>query len=142
MSFEEILKSEKIKPIKKTKDRSIYYEDYFDKDKIKFSYHFYKGNLAYIGIIFDQIFTSDSNNYYEEYNRIKHSFVIKYGKPTKSEIIWINKEFKNSPEKINEAIFKNHVMIKDFWESDKIILVMGLMSSTDKKLIEIMLSKN
>ncbi len=140
MSFEDVIKSENIKPIKKEKDKSLNYEDYFDKVKMKYSYHFYKGKLVWIGISFDNIFSSDKNNYYENYNRIKQYFVEKYGKPTKSEIMWINKEFKNNPAKINEAISKNHVMIKDFWETESIILIMGIISSPDK--IEIILSNN
>ena len=48
MSFEEVIKSENIKPIKKEKDKSLNYEDYFDKVKMKYSYHFYKGKLVWI----------------------------------------------------------------------------------------------
>ena len=125
MSFEEVLKSEN-KPVFSFKDSCIKYSDMVYFKEVELFYHFSEGKLSRIAISFINLFPLEKNNYYEEYDIIRSYYIKKYGKVSFNQTEWYNKKFKNNPDKINEAIGKNHVSITDSWELENTIITIGV----------------
>jgi len=129
MSFDEVLQSEETKPEFSYKDSCIKYSDMIYYKNVEIFYHFTEGKLSTITISFINLFPLEKNNYYEEYDTIRSYYIKKYGKVSLNQTEWYNKKFKNSPDKINEAIAKKHVSITDSWELENTIVSIGVFAN-------------
>jgi len=141
MSFEEVLKSENINPKSSIKDEYISYNDSIFFKDCNLNYYFFERKLSRIFISFGDLFPLEKNNYFEEYNEIKKLYEKRYGKVSKSQTIWYNKKFKNNPDRINEAISKNHVNIGDAWILEKTVISLGIVVNDSGKVSIVVLYK-
>ncbi|HOF34841.1 MAG TPA: hypothetical protein PK624_12960 [Spirochaetota bacterium] len=141
MSFEEVLNSEEVEPLYSVKNEHITYRDSIFFKYYSFNYSFSDGKLSSIFVSFDDLFPLEKNNYFEEYNEIKKLYEKRYGKVSKSQTIWYNKKFKNSPDRINEAISKKHVNIGDAWILEKTVISLGIVVNDSGKVSIVVLYK-
>lgn len=128
MTKEEVINSEKIKPIEDPENvdnHLLFITKINNKDCILF-YTFNKNEiLESAGYIFDIVHTN-KNDYISDYQDIKTLLIEKYKQPKFSKLNWKNDLFKYDPDKWGLAISMGDVTFQSMWETETTDILLNL----------------
>ena len=76
----------------------------------------------------------NNNVYINDYDRISESLELKYGKPDKRNVIWINELYKEKNGYHGNAIAMGQLILESYWSEEKTIILHKL--SGNNNIIE------
>lgn len=82
----------------------------------RYSYHFINNRLVSAFYHFEESYIN-SNQYIEDYYKIKEILTRKYGSPTKDSTVWINDLYKDDPQNYGMAISIGHLVLQSDWQT-------------------------
>jgi hypothetical protein len=121
------MSKEQVKPLEKTlplytKDESIIYRGKVANRPVEIIFIF-KDNKLTRGIYKFTTNNVNNNIYINDYDRISESLELKYGKPEKRNVIWVNELYKEKKGYHGNAISMGHLILESYWSVDKTIIL-------------------
>lgn len=100
-------------------------EDFFYRKNFRFLnfntytvFYFEDNKLLVGGIMFDESIYNNSNEIIENYNKVKNILIQEFGEPIEETELWTSDDYKNYPEKHDEAIVLGHLKYHALWKTD------------------------
>ena len=120
-SKEQVKLTEKTLPLY-TKNESITFRGKVANRPVEIIFIF-KDNKLTGGIYKFTTNNVNNNVYINDYDRISESLDLKYGKPEKRNVIWINELYKEKKGYHGNAISMGHLILESYWSEDKTIIL-------------------
>jgi len=128
MKKDKVLSTEKNQPTEAAPFNQYFIVVYAGKVadiKVDYGYYFLDDVLVRAGYIFNETHLN-SNEYINEYNKLKEVLTRKYGSPIKSDSYWYNDLYKNRPQDYGTAISIGHLAFQSDWETDRTLIRLSL----------------
>jgi hypothetical protein len=120
MSKSDVVAAETVKLVP-TKGDTLAGQDTIDGRRVFMFYEFVDGKLGRANYSLAESYT-EPNMYIGAANQLVAALSEKYGQP-KREAEWLNKLYSNDPLKYGFAISAGHLIIRNYWETDRTKLV-------------------
>lgn len=107
--------SEKLKLLDESASDALTYEEKFLGYEGALVYLFHEDKLASATNIL-LISHTNAADFFKDYDKVKSELNKSYGTAKSENLNWENEEFKNSPDKLGEALTKGHVVKTANWD--------------------------
>jgi len=134
MKKDKVLSTEKDKPVDASPYNYYFIVMYTGKIadiKADYGYFFLDDVLVRGGYKFNETHLN-SNEFINDYNRLKKILTRKYGSPIKSDSLWYNDLYKNNPQHYGMAVSVGHLAFKSEWETDRTSIFLALLGDNLK----------
>jgi hypothetical protein len=127
MTEEQVKAVESGKPKDDKQDVLLYVIDLPGFDDVAVVYHFAGNKLVRCNYGFLKEHTN-TNDYIEDFKRVKKSMVEKYGQPKggDDDAIWKDDLYKNDPDNWGMAVSAGHLVYQAVWQTDRTDILLTL----------------